>query len=306
MISPSEQRIIQIDVTNACPLTCSNCTRFCGHHAKPFFMEVDFFKKAVDSLKDFSGMVGMMGGEPTIHPGFEEMSEYLYHARPEPDEDKRHWLKEAPPLREFADYIKAHLSNTRKRRGLWSMMPPAYFKRFAQIQRWYPYQCLDDHKSDNVIHQAILTPRREYGIGDKEWVARRDNCWLQRKWSASITPKGAFPCEIMASLDMLFDGPGGWPVEPGWWRTPPEQFGNMLNWCEWCGIALRVPWRVSKEGVDDVSPVMYERLKRLGSKKRMCCFPVENYRPDEWPDTNAGESWMPYLATGDHKDRIGG
>ncbi len=76
MKSPSEQKIIQIDITNACTHSCSNCTRFCGHHPKNFFMNLETFKKAVDSLVDYPGMVGIMGGEPTIHPKFDMLIKY--------------------------------------------------------------------------------------------------------------------------------------------------------------------------------------------------------------------------------------
>ena len=61
MKSPQDMRIIQIDVTNACIHQCSNCTRFCGHHKKPFFMDVETFKKAVDSMEGYVGTVSMMG-----------------------------------------------------------------------------------------------------------------------------------------------------------------------------------------------------------------------------------------------------
>ena len=77
MRSPMDMRIIQIDVTNACVHTCSNCSRMCGHHKKPFFMDFETFKKAVDSLDGFEGTVGIMGGEPTLHPEFERFTQYL-------------------------------------------------------------------------------------------------------------------------------------------------------------------------------------------------------------------------------------
>ena len=51
MKSPQDMRIIQIDITNACFHRCSNCTRFCGHHKKPFFMDFETFKRAVDSFE---------------------------------------------------------------------------------------------------------------------------------------------------------------------------------------------------------------------------------------------------------------
>lgn len=69
--------LIQIEVTNACNIGCANCTRFVGHHKKPYFMDLDFVEKAVDSLQDFKGGIGIMGGEPTLHPQFEEICRLL-------------------------------------------------------------------------------------------------------------------------------------------------------------------------------------------------------------------------------------
>ena len=77
MRSPADMGTIQIDITNACTLQCSNCTRFCGNHKKPFFMNYEDFKKAVDSLEGFNGVTGVMGGEPTLHPEFERFVLYL-------------------------------------------------------------------------------------------------------------------------------------------------------------------------------------------------------------------------------------
>ena len=63
---------IQLEITNACPNRCGNCTRFVGHHPKPFFMDFEFFKKAVDSMVTYPKMTGIMGGEPLLHPDFEK------------------------------------------------------------------------------------------------------------------------------------------------------------------------------------------------------------------------------------------
>ena len=71
-----DMSIIQIDITNACYYSCSNCTRFVGHQKKPFFMDFNTFKKAVDSLCDYPGIVGIIGGEPTLHPQFGEFMQY--------------------------------------------------------------------------------------------------------------------------------------------------------------------------------------------------------------------------------------
>ena len=49
MKSPQDMQFIQIDITNACNLRCSNCTRFCGNHKSPFVMDMETFRRAVDS-----------------------------------------------------------------------------------------------------------------------------------------------------------------------------------------------------------------------------------------------------------------
>ena len=77
MISPASMKIIQIEVTNSCIHNCSNCTRFCGLHEKNFMMSQEQFEQAVDSLAEYRGIVGVMGGEPTLNPRFPEMIRYL-------------------------------------------------------------------------------------------------------------------------------------------------------------------------------------------------------------------------------------
>ena len=81
MKSPKDMKILQIDITNACVNRCSNCTRFCGHHRKPYFMDFATFKNAVDAYDGWDGMVGLIGGEPTLHPEFEKFCDYLKEKR---------------------------------------------------------------------------------------------------------------------------------------------------------------------------------------------------------------------------------
>lgn len=255
--------IIQIDITNACPHICSNCTRFCGHHKKPFFMDFATFKKAVDSLKDFPNMVGIIGGEPTVHPEFEKFAEYIRKSRT--GGGIRFTLLREPAF-DMLLYMKKVLQRLDNKLGLWSSLNEGYYKHFEIINDTFPTQFLNDH--DNACkHQALLMPRKELGIPDDEWIKKRDACWIQNTWSATITPKGAFFCEVAGSLDMLFNGPGGWKIEPGWWKRTPDEFGDQLKWCERCSGCLDVPQRISNDERDDMTPEVYRRLKKIGSPK---------------------------------------
>lgn len=296
MISPASMNIIQIEVTNSCIHHCSNCTRFCGLHEKNFMMTLEQFRQAVDSLAGFPGVVGVMGGEPTLNPEFPEMIRYLAQARP----GGRRPRRLLAPVRDFNRFHRGNWNNlTNVRRGLWSALGRLYYENLEAISDIFPYQCLNDHKNSG-LHQALLIPRKELGIADEEWLRLRDKCWIQNEWSASITPRGAFFCEIAAALDMLFDGPGGWPVEPGWWKRTPEEFGDQLHWCEMCSAALAVPRIEGNRETDIISPGIWERLKDRKAWKvvngRCRVFDVADYDPSRYSVNYSGE---PYLSDGD-------
>lgn len=276
MRSPKDMQIILIDITNACTERCSNCTRFCGNHKKNFFMNTDTFKRAVDSMQGFEGLVALIGGEPTLHPKFEEFAQYLqqvYGKNPKADRmayPQADFIKEL--LHEEFDnhvlheYEDGHKTFEQNGPGLFSNMGSTYRKYHELCADTFHVQFLNDHINPSY-HQPGLVARKDLGISDEEWIKLRDACWLQSAWSATVTPKGAFFCEVAAALDMLFDGPGGWPIEPGWWKRTPDQFGDQLKWCELCGFALNTFMRESAEEIDDVSPTLYEKLKEVDSPK---------------------------------------
>jgi hypothetical protein len=263
MIPLANMQIIQIDVTNACMNRCSNCTRFTGHHRKPFFMDMDTFKRAVDSLVEFPGMVGMIGGEPLLHPQFAQMAEYLAAAIPE-----------------------------KKRRGLWSTVPKAQGEKYGTlIREVYGNFFFNDHSVDQIMHQPLLVAASEVVADEDEMWRLIDDCWIQKYWSASITPKGAFFCEVAASFDMLTGGPGGWPIEPGWWkRTPPDYDEQKRRACPRCGCAIPLKRRPSSQEIDDVSPGNLEMLLKLRSPKALRGR-VEIYGGGLAEDWNPGPNW---------------
>ena len=276
MRSPQDMQIILIDITNACNEKCSNCTRFCGNHKKPFFMSFETFKRAVDSMKGFEGLVALIGGEPTLHPQFERFAEYLQSVYGKNPGSKRlaypqkEFIKELLH-QEFDDhrlheYPDGHKTFERTGPGIYSNMSRTYRKYQELCGDTFHVQFLNDHKNPS-FHQPALIARKDLGISDEEWYPIRDACWLQGAWSATITPKGAFFCEVAAALDMLFDGPGGWPIEPGWWKRQPKEFGDQLKWCEFCGFALNTFMRESADEIDDVSPSMYKKLEEIGSPR---------------------------------------
>jgi len=274
MIALAEQQIIQIDITNVCGHGCSNCTRFCAHKQNQYFMDMDTFRKAVDSLTAFHGMVGIMGGEPTLHPQFREMMEY-YREHIHQDLAPGHARRPGEAILHFGGYRSRFFgalydrragSRYSVRRGLWTSLGKRFYDNYETIRDTFNYLCVNDH-GNTGRHKPLLASYKDLGMSDEQFAVYRDDCWVQRLWSSVITPKGAFFCEVAGALDMLFNGPGGWPVEPGWWLRCPEHFKDQLHWCDMCGACLPLPDRKAVEGVDDISESILRKLEETDSPR---------------------------------------
>jgi hypothetical protein len=228
---------IQIEITNRCIRECSNCTRLVGHHRSPYFMDLDLVERAIWSLTDFPQMVGIMGGEPLLHPEFERISRML--------------AAKVPP----------------ERCGLWTCLPPGKEHHAQVICEVFGHLFLNDHTRDDILHAPILVASQEAVPNERDLWCLVDRCWVQNTWSACVNPHGAFFCEVAGALSMLLGG-DGWEVEPFWWtRAPIHYVDQMERYCKLCGCALPLKKRYSIENIDDVSPGMLERLREVGSPK---------------------------------------
>ena len=239
----NEMSTVQIELTDACVLACSNCTRFSGTPKTPFFLSSEDFRAAIDSLIGFAegtnGIIGFMGGEPLLHPKFEE----------------------------FCDYALTKIK--REKLGLWTTFPPK-FKRYREvIARTFGNILLNDHSRDDILHAPVLVAAEDVFDNDADIFVATERCWVQESWSAAVNPKGAWFCEVAAALSNLFDGPQGWPVEKDWWKRTTKDYTAQREWaCRKCGAALPLARiRNSQDETDDVSKSNLERLKEIKSRK---------------------------------------
>lgn len=270
--------LIQIEITNVCHVGCANCTRFLGHHKRGYFMSLEEIEKAIDSLEDFKGGIGIMGGEPTMHPKFKEICKLLQRKK------------------------------VTERCAIWTSgyKWEEYKKMIGKTFKKGVYY--NDHKDFRQKHQPILVGINEVVEDKKIREKLIDKCWVQEYWSPSINPKGGFFCEIAAAMDILFQGPGGYKIEPGWWNKNPEQFKDQIKrYCQKCGGALPLNCPSNKEASDLVSPKNYRLLKKLGSPK------VLNNRVEIFDKKMSKEeilallkSWKPwnYLGEGYRKEDL--
>lgn len=239
MRSPMLMDNIQIEITNACINKCSNCTRFCGHFEEPYFMDFETFKQAVDSVKGYPKITGIMGGEPLLHPQFEQ----------------------------FCDYAREHIGYDKL--GLWTSLPRGKERYREVICKTFKHIFLNDHTRHDIYHHPILVAANEIMEYEHEVYMLADQCWVQNSWSASINPYGAYFCEVAAAFAMLLQDPSkAWPVDEYWWWKTPKDFKEQIEaYCKICGGALPLRRRVSTAIVDDVSPENLKRLQQVNSPK---------------------------------------
>ena len=207
----------------------------------------------------FPGIVGAMGGEPTLHQDFEKMCDYA-----------------------LAKLGKEHL-------GLWSTFPKGKEDHREVICRTFDHLFLNDHSVGNIFHAPILAGIEEAIPDEREMFAVVEQCWLQNSWSATITPNGAFFCEVAGAMSHLFqeEEPLGWKVEPGWWMRIPKDFtAQMEKYCRRCSCALPLARRSSQDERDDISPKNVERLKGKSKKVDRGEYVVSDFKLIDQPDPN--------------------
>jgi len=300
MIPIYRQTILDIDITNACPHRCSNCTRLSGHFRKPYFMGIEDFKKAIGASRKYPGLIAIMGGEPCIHPKFREITEFFADNYGGPRRNNG-----VMPIANLIEYRNTTMSRViGNKRGLFTSMGDRFYDNYELIMEAYDFLGLNDHQHDGE-HQAILVASKELPISEEVRRANIDKCWINAKWSAVVNQAGAYFCEIAGTMDLLFDGgKRAWKVEDNWWMREPREWKEQMFWCDYCGAAQNTPSRRAKDGIDDISPEMVEMLKKAGSNK----IRRGNYRvflPSQYDATKmAARPMEPYLPNGNNKLRI--
>ena len=239
MRSLFKSKLVQIEVTNACINQCANCTRCVGHHPKPYFMDLETIEKAIDSLDGFDGEIGLMGGEPTLHPKFLAILQLFQKKIP------------------------------RERRGFWTS-GHKWCKYRNEIEQTFDKERIiyNEHSTDGGIHQPILASMEDL-VKDKEFREElKENCWVQRRWeTCSITPYGIYFCEIAGALDILFNGGrNAVTLTKDWWKNNAS-FKHQYKICDRCGITIPIGGVSDRATFDLISKSNYGRLNELNSPK---------------------------------------
>ncbi len=217
---------MQIEATSYCAKDCLYCSRYIRHTPKKhrWFMDLNYMAKCLDALKDWPldvpygeprSLIGIIGGEPIMHPQFEEMCELL-----------------------LSKFPKRYL-------GLWTAgFPEKRWKEVEKIARsTFGFLAYNEHnvKQVELCQPQPITVAIEEVVQDTRYREMLiDDCWVQRTWCPTISPKGGFFCEVAYAIDQILEGPGGYDAtDPGWWIRAPENFRDQRDrYCGKCGMAI--------------------------------------------------------------------
>jgi hypothetical protein len=248
-------------------------------------MDLDTVELAVKALvgfvtgseRDLQGrgkLVGIIGGEPLLHPQFPDIVDIMLEHVPRVGNrglwTSKDWKNDEHPkwgpMRPQVERLVGHHDKlgrgTNGKKGWlnWNM-------HLAEMR---------------VQHQPVLAASRDLVPNPVERWKLIENCWLQRSWSPSITPNGFYFCEVAAALDeVIGDKSHGLPIEPGCWegdldfitarggiRQPTGKFAEQVEWaCQQCGVCVPMPGRPDSDEIDDVSPSHMKRLHQIESPR---------------------------------------
>ena len=251
MRSPKDMHIICIDVTNKCDLACSNCTRLLENQDAYWDMTPENFRLALKSLKGYGGIIAMIGGNPCMHPKFDELCQIF--------------VEEIP---------------NRTQRGLWTNN---YFKHREIIEQTFGTFNLNSHGAPkasreltdlanamkeikgNIVwnytqhsdHAPLMTAVKDLYDVSEMWL-KISQCDINREWSASIVEnKGklrVYFCEVAAAFDLARGTDYGYPVYEGWWNTHITEYQSQVkHFCPGCGVPAKQAAAKDWEEVDTYS-----------------------------------------------------
>ena len=266
MVPPSQPRlsvwrggVIQIHVTRACDMACFNCTQGSNLAGKPVMITVEEFEQACQSLKGYWGVVGMFGGNPALHPQFEELCAIFRSHFPK--EQRGLWCNHphghGKVMRETFDPTVSNLNVHLNKDA------------FNEFKRDWPESLpfgLDKDSHHSPPWAAMIDMSElPWPDGSRRPNTERNrlelisNCDINQRWSAMVCKvpgKGlrGFFCEIAGAQAMLHCNDPNWPdtgvpAVEGWWTRPMEEFiGQVRQHCHRCSCPLKLKGQLAIGG----------------------------------------------------------
>lgn len=202
-----------LPITNVCNKTCGGCNELCGHFTKEklWYLPLEMIEKYIILVKNYKEELTIIGGEPTLHPQWEQILDLLYY-HPE---------------------IQFRV-NTNGRLG---HIPFEIPDRGQKNVKYF----VDTHPEDQTFFPGIIAAQDIFKIEDRKfyWDKAKKDCPIWATEGASIYQDKAYFCENAAAFDWMFhNGENGWVIEDGknpFIRTEEEIAKQAEMFCYRCG-----------------------------------------------------------------------
>lgn len=260
--------VIQIHITRACDLSCTSCTQGSNLGGKPVMISLENFEIAARSLKDYHGVVGIFGGNPTMHPQFEAITDIL--AKWIPFERRGLWSNNLRGKGKLCrEIFNPEVSNLNVH-----MSHAAYMEMKRDWPECHPIGLKDSR------HSPPYVAMQDLNLTDAEIWELINHCDINQLWSAMICQVDgelfAYFCEIAGAQAMLHnDKSTGLPVTNDWWRQNISYFDRQIKkHCFACGVPLKGKGDLAVGGTTEYVSRTHVPIYKLKSKRELVV--VEN------------------------------
>jgi len=201
--------------------------------------EIDFALETLmptkKSAHQWPNRIGIIGGEPTLHPEFEQICKLL--------------LKRGP----------------RSRYGLWTYGGKKFDEHKGLIDKTFGLLAYNEHNENqqNTCRHQPATVAIGEAVPDKTLRDKLiDNCWVQLNWCPSIAQDKTYFCEVAYGIDRLFEMNAGWDIDYNWFVKHPGAFDDQVHsYCHLCGMAVPMERQLLGDKKELITPGILERMK---------------------------------------------
>ena len=244
----------QIVITNLCNLNCGGCCQLIGHFKKEQLWNITLEElenniKLLEKFPNQHAPITIFGGEPTLHPEWDEIVKLL----------KSH----APTI---------FWVNTNGRLG---------HKRYQKEDNlvWW----VDLHPDNQLFVQTLYAAADAVKLPNDMayWEKAQKDCAIWKGCQCSIYNGKAYFCENAGAIDWLFNnGENGWSLESN--KNPfnrtkeeiDEQAQHCCKRCGWC-VSEIIPRQLSKDP-SYVSPY------NQGTNNKRALPVIQPMKPQRW------------------------
>lgn len=215
-----------ITITNVCNLSCGGCHQLCGlfNKQKLWFMpliEVEDNIKIVSKYYKGSHPIGIFGGEPTLHPEWQDILKLLFSFK----------------NLNFVVYTNGRIHGA-----------PSRIEEKNNVKFNISAKCHDEKVIENLEHLPQLVAPIDYEKDKSKkyfWKIAQKQCVLWNLCGKTIYNKKSYFCEAAAAVDHLEGGNRGWEIEKNkdpFEKTDLEITNQAMEFCYRCGNLWSGNW----------------------------------------------------------------